>query len=205
MFRKYMAPIVFFLAGAFTAPADEARPLRVAASPVPLPAQKATVPEIPHAMKPPEKDGVCAPDSSGVDYCASSVLPASKTNHYEPSMLFDGNPATAWVEGVSEDGIGETITLHFDRQRSLLGFEIINGYAKNQKIWSANSRVETLEASTGDGQIQVITLKDAQAPTRFDFDAPVETSWLQLKIDSVYRGTKYRDTAISELYPIFGD
>ena len=115
-------------------------------------------------MKPPQKEGVCEADASGVDYCASSVLPASKTNHYEPSMLFDGNPATAWVEGVSEDGIGETITLHFDRQRSLLGFEIINGYGKNQKIWSANSRVETLEASTGDGQIQVITLKDVRGP-----------------------------------------
>ena len=146
MFRKSVAPIVFFLAGALGAPADEATLPRVAANPAPLPAQRAVVPAMPHAMKPPQKAGVCERDSSGVEYCTSSVLPASKTSRYEPSMLFHGDPATAWVEGVSEDGIGETVTVYFDRQRLLLGFEIINGYAKNQRIWSANSRVETFAA-----------------------------------------------------------
>ena len=107
------------------------------------------------------------------------MLTASKTNHYDPSMMFDGNRATAWVEGEDDDGIGQSITLHFDRKRSLVGFEIINGYDKDQKIWAANSRVETVEASTGDGQVQVITLKDVRGTSRFDFDAPIETSWLQ--------------------------
>ena len=120
-------------------------------------------------------------------------------------MMFDGNRATAWVEGDEEDGIGQTITLHFGRERSLVGFEIINGYDKDQKIWSANSRVETVEASTGDGQVQEITLKDVRGASRFDFDAPIETSWLRLTVNSVYPGAKYRDTAISELYPIFAD
>ena len=73
----------------------------------------------------------------------------------------------------------QSITLHFDRKRSLVGFEIINGYDKDQKIWAANSRVENVEASTGDGQVQVITLKDVRGTSRFDFDAPIETSWLQ--------------------------
>ena len=119
---------------------------------------------VPRAIAAPKKQGICEDGPFDVDYCASSVLAASKTNHYEPSMMFDGNRATAWVEGDAEDGIGESITLHFGRKRSLVGFEIINGYDKDQKIWSANSRVETLEASTGDGQVQVITLKDVRAP-----------------------------------------
>jgi hypothetical protein len=41
--------------------------------------------------------------------------------------------------------------------------------------------------------------------SRFDFDAPVQTPWLRLTIRSVYAGAKYRDTAASELYPIFKD
>jgi hypothetical protein len=153
----------------------------------------------------PKKSGVCEPGPFDVDYCASSVLPSSKSNNYEPSMMFDGNRATAWVEGEEADGIGETITLHFGGERSLVGFEIINGYDKDQRIWSANSRVEQLEARTGDGQVQVITLQDVRGASRFDFDAPVDTSWLQLRIKSVYPGAKYQDTAISELYPIFAD
>ena len=106
-------------------------------------------------------------------------------------MMFDGNRATAWVEADEDDGIDESITLHFGRERSLVGFEIINGYDKDQKIWAANSRVEQLEARTGDGQVQVITLKDVRGASRFDFDAPVETSWLRLTIKSVYPGAKY--------------
>ena len=73
-------------------------------------------------------------------------------------------------------GVGESLTLHFGRERSLVGFEIINGYDKDQKIWSANSRVDEIEATTGDGQVQVITLKDVRGASRFDFDAPVERS-----------------------------
>lgn len=153
----------------------------------------------------PKKSGVCEAGPFGVDYCASSVLPASKTNFYQPTMMFDGNRATAWVEGDDGDGIGTTITLHFGGERSLVGFEIINGYDKDQRIWAANSRVQEVEASTGDGQVQVITLKDVRGASRFDFDAPVQTSWLRLKINSVYPGSKYKDTAISELYPIFAD
>lgn len=153
----------------------------------------------------PKKAGICEDGPFEVAYCASSVLPASKANFYEPAMMFDGNRATAWVEGDDGDGVGSTITLHFGRARSLVGFEIINGYDKDQRIWSANSRVREVEASTGDGQVQVITLEDVRGASRFDFDAPVETSWLRLKIESVYPGTKYKDTAISEFYPIFKD
>lgn len=157
------------------------------------------------AIPEPKQSGVCEAGPFGVDYCASSVLPASKTNFYQPTMMFDGNRATAWVEGDDGDGIGTTITLHFGGERSLVGFEIINGYDKDQRIWASNSRVQEVEASTGDGQVQVITLKDVRGASRFDFDAPVETSWLRLKIKSIYPGSKYKDTAISELYPIFAD
>ena len=185
--------------------AELAREREASACAEPVSEQVAMAPAVPRSVKPPPKRGVCEEGPFAVDYCASSVLKPSKTNHYEPSMMFDGNRATAWVEGDSDDGIGEGITLHFDRPRSLVGFEIINGYDKDQKIWTANSRIETVEASTGDGHIEVITLKDVRGSSRFDFDAPVETSWLQLKIESVYPGAKYKDTAISELYPIFAD
>ena len=165
----------------------------------------AAAPQATRAVSAPKKTGICEDGPFKVVYCASSALAASKTNHYDPSMMFDGNRATAWTEGEDDDGLGQSITLHFDRKRSLVGFEIINGYDKDQKIWAANSRVENVEASTGDGQVQVITLKDVRGTSRFDFDAPIETSWLRLTIQSVYPGSKYRDTAISELYPIFAD
>src|SRR5439155_929243 len=123
-----------------------------AAAAAPESEQVASPPPTPRSVAEPEKSGVCETGPFEVDYCTSSALPTSAANHYDPGMMFDGNRATAWAEADKGDGIGETITLHFGRQRSLVGFEIINGYDKDQKIWSANSRVAELEAETGDGQ-----------------------------------------------------
>jgi hypothetical protein len=185
--------------------AELAKERAKAACAAPESEQVASAPPKARSVAEPPKSGECEIGPFDVDYCTSSALPTSKSNHYDPAMMFDGNRATAWVEADQGDGIGETITLHFGAQRSLVGFEIINGYDKDQKIWSANARVGQLQAETGDGQVQDITLKDVRGASRFDFDAPVETSWLRLTIKSVYPGAKYRDTAISELYPIFAD
>ncbi|MBX3576751.1 MAG: caspase family protein [Rhizobiaceae bacterium] len=151
------------------------------------------------------KEGVCEEGPFGVTFCASSVLDPIKTNRYDPSMLFDGNRDTAWVEARPDDGVGETVTLHFNRERLLAGFEIINGYDKDQRTWSNNSRVAALEAATSDGTTLAVSLQDVRGSSKVEFNAPVRTSWLQLRIDGVFRGEKFRDTAISELYPIFAD
>ena len=166
----------------------------------------ATAAAVPRAIAAPKKQGTCEDGPFDVAYCASSVLTASKTNHYEPSMMFDGNRATAWVEGDEEDGIGQNHH-HAFRAASARWSASRSSTATTRTRRSGRPirASRSLEASTGDGQVQVITLKDVRGSSRFDFDAPIETSWLQLTIKSVYPGTKYQDTAISELYPIFAD
>jgi len=151
------------------------------------------------------KDGVCEEGPFEVTYCSSSVLKPIKSNRYDPSMLFDGNRDTAWVEGETDDGLNETVTLHFNSERTLAGFEIINGYDKDQRTWSNNSRVATLEATTSDGKTLEVSLQDVRGSSRVDFNPPVKSSWLELRLKNVYPGTKFKDTAISELYPIFAD
>ncbi len=152
-----------------------------------------------------EKTGDCELGPFDVEYCASSVLKPIKTNHYNPGMMFDGTRETAWVEGDEADGVGETLTLHFGRERTLTGLEIINGYDKDQRIWSNNSRVKMLETTAENSRPLSIELPDVRGPRRIDFDPPLTTSYLQLQISEIYPGAKYRDTAISELYPIFAD
>jgi uncharacterized caspase-like protein len=151
------------------------------------------------------KDGACEEGPFEVTYCASSVLKPQKTNRYDPSMLFDGNRDTAWVEGEAEDGLNETVTLHFNSERMLAGFEIINGYDKDQRTWSNNARVASMEATTSDGKTLEVSLQDVRGSSRVDFNPPIRSSWLELRLKDVYPGTKFKDTAISELYPIFED
>jgi len=152
-----------------------------------------------------EKTGDCDSGPFDVDYCASSVLPPIKSNHYSPGMMFDGTRETAWVEGDKADGVGETLTLHFGRERTLAGFEIVNGYDKDQRTWTNNSRVKMLEATADNSPHMSIELRDVRGPSRVDFNPPLKTSYLALQISEIYPGAKYKDTAISELYPIFSD
>lgn len=150
-------------------------------------------------------DGTCEPGPFNVTYCASSVLKPQKGNYYSPGMMFDGRRDTAWVEAEPDNGVNETITLHFGAVRKVAGFEIINGYDKDQRTWSNNARVRTLEATTADGRTVAIGLQDVRGTSRFDFTPPVETSWLELRIKDVYPGAKFKDTAISKLYPVFAE
>jgi hypothetical protein len=151
------------------------------------------------------KTGTCESGPFDVDYCASSVLKPIGKNHYNPGMMFDGTRETAWVEGDKEDGVGEKLSLHFGRERKLVGLEIVNGYDKDQRTWSNNSRVRMLEATAANSPHLSIQLQDVRGPSRVDFNPPIKSSFIELQISEVYPGAKYKDTAISELYPIFAD
>ena len=140
-----------------------------------------------------------------LEVCASSILDPQYGNRYGPNNLVDGKLSTAWVEGVSGNGSGERIVFSFDRPRRLAGFEIVNGYAKNRDIFRKNARVQTARLTLSNGDSQIITLPDTMQARMFTFAQPVETTWLELQIETVFRGTKYTDTALSELVPIFAD
>lgn len=149
--------------------------------------------------------GACSEGPGGVSYCATSILPPQGRNSYDPSMLFDGKPATAWVENHPESGLGETVTLDFGRERLVSGFDILNGYSKDEKTWANNSRVRGATLTLSDGKSFDIELPDVRDINRFEFSRPVLTGSIAIRVDSVYRGAKYADTAISELYPVFAD
>lgn len=147
----------------------------------------------------------CTTGPGGIRYCASSVLEPMGKNSYETSMLYDKRGDTAWVEGEAGDGIGVELMLDFGSTRQLAGLDISNGYDKDDRIWSRNSRVAGYELGFDDGTTAKGTLADRRGMTRVTFDPPVTTRWLTLTIRSVHRGTKYTDTAVSELHPIVVD
>jgi hypothetical protein len=137
--------------------------------------------------------------------CASSVLDPQYGNRYGPGNLSDGNLSTAWVEGVAGTGAGQKVLLAFDRPRRLAGFEFVNGYAKNRDIYRKNARLKTVILRLSDGSSQSLSLPDEMRANRFTFSSPLEATWLELEIGSVFAGSKYADTALSELVPVFAD
>jgi F5/8 type C domain len=155
----------------------------------------------------PTEGGICASFNApaGKDtYCVSSVLRQDAVNSYNygPESLFDGKDSTAWVEGVDGQGIGEWIVVEFDTPRLVRGIEIANGYNKDRDLFFKNSRVKELKVEFSDRQRKTVALQDTGVPQRVALprEQPVKASWVKFTIESVYPGTKFDDTAVSELH-----
>ncbi|MEO0559627.1 MAG: hypothetical protein AAF170_15745 [Bacteroidota bacterium] len=136
---------------------------------------------------------------------ASSTLPASGTNTYTTENLSDGTATTAWVEGVSGTGIGERlrfVILSVDTEAPIpfWGIDLVNGYAKSADLWEKNARVKTFRLWVDGEAHHTLELADVMRPQSFGFDLEVRSgSLVELEIREVYPGSRYADTAISEL------
>jgi len=76
---------------------------------------------------------------------------------YSAKKAFDGKIETAWVEGVDGDGINEYIMFYllfrgpyptydeFKDKDVKVEITIVNGVAKNKKIWEMNNRIKKAE------------------------------------------------------------
>lgn len=148
------------------------------------------------------QSGAAAPVSmSGViSVTASSYLSEPNLNLYHtPERTVDGSLSTAWVEGIDGSGVGESISFTFDRTYLVSGMRINAGYQKSEELYWMNARPASLTVTFSDGTQQTVLLRDVNARQDITFDAPVETQSIRLTIASLYEGTTYADTVISEV------
>jgi len=122
---------------------------------------------------------------------------------YLPYHIHDFSYKTAWVEGVSGDGIGEWIEFYFKNSAPVTTLMISNGYVKNQKSYEENGRVKKLKLYINGKVYGFLNLKDVCSEQRFEIE-PIKFEKekicvLRLEIVEVYKGTKYDDTVISEI------
>lgn len=148
------------------------------------------------------QSGAAAPVSmSGViSVTASSYLSEPNLNLYHtPERTVDGSLSTAWVEGIDGSGVGESISFTFDQTYLVSGMHINAGYQKSEELYWMNARPASLTLTFSDGTQQTVLLRDVNAGQDITFDAPVETQSIRLTIASLYEGTTYADTVISEV------
>jgi hypothetical protein len=145
---------------------------------------------------------------------ASSYLKSQGENNYEPKNAHDLNYKNAWVEGVPGYGIGEYLTYYFLAESPRINeIIVVNGYVKSETAWQNNSRVKKLKVYINDIPYAILNLEDKIAEQIFkiepigngnreDWDAlQKKPNWtLKFEILDVYKGAKYDDAAISEIY-----
>jgi hypothetical protein len=156
----------------------------------------------------PSEGGICAEFTApaGIDrYCVSSVLPRDPNVNrfnYGPDSLFDNDYGTAWVEGVDGQGIGEWIVVEFDKPRLVQDIQIANGYNKDPELYQKNSRVKEIKLEFSGRERKSVVLKDTGSMQSITppKDEGLNAFWIKFTIESVYPGSKFADTAISELH-----
>lgn len=153
-----------------------------------------------HPETPPPEAGQTATVSmSDVDtVTASSALNEFEMTH-SPSLVMDGDTTTGWVEGAEGQGEGEMITFTLSAQRQISGFSIYNGYQKSDDLYHKNSRPSRITVFTPGGESYSFDLEDSMGMQTFRFSEPLTSSSISFRIDSVYAGSKYKDTVISEI------
>ena len=128
---------------------------------------------------------------------ASSVL--NDSSSYKAENAIDGDPTTAWNEGVRGDGIGETITFKFDEKTKVKGAKIYNGYCKNETIYYKNNRLKEVTFIFDDSS-ESVTLDDSfDVEQKVSFAKTHNTRKVTIRIESVYKGRSFRDTCLSDI------
>ncbi len=144
----------------------------------------------------------------------SSALAAQKENNYDAKNISDSSYQTAWIEGVKGYGIGETVAFKFPPGHPRITKVIIaNGYIKDKNTWKNNSRVKQLKMYVNNKPFAILNLEDVYAEQTFkiptigyergvilDKKDNVQPDSIKFEILSVYKGDKYKDTAITEIY-----
>lgn len=133
------------------------------------------------------------------ELCVSSELPDQGQNSYTGDMMSDGRLRTAWIEGRPDDGIGEILRFSFGGPVDISRILVANGYGKSWDIFTKNSRVRSLEVMASNGFRASVQLQDKSEAQVLQLPALGEVSWITLTITGIYPGTRYRDTAISEI------
>ncbi len=153
---------------------------------------------------------------------ATSTLKSQGQTDYRIENIADLDLRTAWVEGKTDYGIGESFTIEFNWKKDYEGFgkvynfygiiEIFNGYCKSEKLWKENSRIKTLKMYYNNRPICLIELVDTWQYQRLDLRKffkvphlypngeiePKDGDKMRFEIVNVYKGTKYKDTGLSE-------
>lgn len=125
------------------------------------------------------------------------VTASSTLTDYPITHILDDDKSTAWVEGKSGDGIGESIVFEHYKGLEISKMVISNGYHKSLDLYQANNRVKELEIRLPSGGFIKYTCPDLMEEIVIPFEGLIETDSLEVIIKSVYPGTTYSDTVIT--------
>ncbi len=135
---------------------------------------------------------------------AASSTQSDAYGTYVADYIWDGSLSTAWVEGVSGDGIGEFVDFFFPAGTYITGGTIYPAYYKSQDVFEKNGGVTKIQLQSGSEirEVDCSSAANSMVSGGYSFqlsDGIPCDGTLRVKIMGVRSGWKYQDTCISEL------
>jgi hypothetical protein len=159
--------------------------------------KNAAISELKIFLKGGGKANILMPKQVKGSITASSTL--SPDLSYSVRNLFDSRSEFAWAEGDKGNGIGQSLNVQFQDEQTITGLEIMNGYQRSDKHFSANTRVKSLILSDEHGTQTEGKLTDSQGEQMVLLATPLKGKNIKIQIKDVYPGTAYKDMVISEI------
>jgi len=137
---------------------------------------------------------------------SSKLKSQNKNNIHSAKSANDLSYKTAWLAGRHDNGIGEFIEYHFKNESPRVTSIIIsNGYQKSELEWQDNNRVKSLILYVNEIEYGILNLEDSKTDQKFQIGTfgqnPDGTDLiLRFEILDIYKGDKYSNTAITEIY-----
>ncbi len=130
---------------------------------------------------------------------ASSTEAPDQGVSYDVKNIVDGKAGTVWVEGEEGSGLGSWVRIDLKGQQTVDAIRIWNGNWYTWDFWKRHNRAKEIEVEFSDGSKEHFTLADEFKPEVIKLSKPVKTTFVKLKIKSVYNGTTFNDTCLSEV------
>ncbi|MBB6481513.1 NADase-type glycan-binding domain-containing protein [Spirochaeta isovalerica] len=132
-----------------------------------------------------------------VDYSEDHLLDLYIQGEGREQFRFWNRASIPWVEGKSDDGKGEKISLSLNKKQDYL--VILNGYIDLYKrhLFKYNNRLKRIRLSSSNFRSFEYELNDTVEFTTIFFPNP--TNNVEIEILDVYPGEKWNDTCISYL------
>jgi hypothetical protein len=109
---------------------------------------------------------------------------------YSLQNVFDGDPATSYVENTEDDLMKIYFSINF---QDISTVAIINGYAQNIQLYQSNNRIKEIEDDKGYGKKYYLS-DNTLIPQILN---PYGNSYIYIM--DIYKGARYNDTCIAEL------
>ena len=122
----------------------------------------------------------------------------SETHDYGPERAADGDIASSWQEGESGLGEGKGLKFQLDGAHNIKCLIFYLGNWRSDELWGYNARPHELTIQIGDEKKDV-AFTDEKKKFCVVLENPVSTDSVSITLKSVYKGSRWEDTCISEI------